>query len=297
MDRHATEIKVGLAVLTAFVVLVIGIMWGKGIKFRADRFPIEIHFQNIGGLENGALVLVNGVPKGKVTRITLAPDHVAVYCLIDKDVRLLTDYRIAIETVQLMSGKVVAIYPGIDGHTVHTDLPLRGLPTMGISDVVGLIDEFSMDFKVVLLNLNSLLVHLDGIIGDSANQVHFSRSLANLDRGTADVSQWIADNRASLTRSITHLENTLASFEDLAKRSEDRLDHSLTQFDSASVQLKALATDLQQITSDLREGKGTLGQLVTNPELYERLVTTAADLDSLIVKIKKRGLSTRIVLF
>ncbi len=297
MDNRSTEIKVGLAVLAAFVILVVGIMWGKGIKLRSERYPIVVHFQNIGGLENGALVLVNGVPKGKVRRVTLAPDHVEVQCLIDKDVRILSDYRITIETVQLMSGKVVAIYPGTDGQEVNTDLPLRGLPTFGISEVVALIDEFSLDFKKVLGNLNSLVVNLDKIAGDSANQVHVSRSLANLDRGSAAAAQWITENRESLTHSIAHLEGTLASLKTLVEHSESKIDQSLARFDSASAELQALASDLRAVTSDLREGKGTLGQLITDPELYERLSTTTASLDSLIQKIRKRGLTTRIVLF
>jgi phospholipid/cholesterol/gamma-HCH transport system substrate-binding protein len=297
MDSRATEIKVGLAVLAAFVIIVVGIMWGKGIKLRAERYPIIVHFQGIGGLENGALVLVNGVPKGKVTRITLAPDHVAVRCLVDKDVHILSDYRVAIETVQLMSGKVVAIYPGIEGHEVNTEMPLRGLPTFGISDVVALIDEFSLDFKQVLVNMNALLLNLDRIAGDSANQVHISRSLANLDRSSAAAAQWITENRESLTHSIAHLEGTLASLQTLVEHSESKIDRSLARFDSASAALQALAGDLRAVTSDLREGKGTLGQLIADPELYERLNTTTANLDSLIQKIRKRGLTTRIVLF
>ena len=254
MNSRATEIKVGLAVLAAFVVLVVGIMWGKGIKLRAERYPIIVHFQNIGGLEQGALVLVNGVPKGKVRRVTLAPDHVAVQCLIDRDVRILSDYRITIETVQLMSGKVMAIYPGMDGRKVDTRLPLRGLPTFGISDVVGLIDDFSMDFKMVLANLNSVLFHMDQIVGDSANRAHLSRSLANLDRGSADAARWVAENRESLSHSITHLEGTLSSLKTVVEHSEDKIDRSLARFDSASAELQALATDLRSFAGDLREG-------------------------------------------
>ncbi len=297
MDSRATEIKVGLAVLAAFAVLVVGIMWGKGIKLRAERYPIEVHFQNIVGLENGALVLVNGVPKGKVTRVTLAPDHVAVRCLVDNDVRILNDYRITIETVQLMSGAVISIYPGTEGHPVDTNLPLRGLPSMGISEVVGLIDEFSEDFRKVLTNLNSVLLHLDGIVGDSANQLHISRSLANLDQGSRDAAGWITENRESLNRSISHLEGTLSSLDAVVKTSESKIGQSLAHFDSASGQLQTVATDLHLLISDLRQGEGTLGRLATDPELYDRLNSTVANLDSLIQRIRQRGLTTRIVLF
>ncbi len=297
MNRHATEIKVGLAVLAAFVILILGIMWGKGVKFRAERYPIIVHFQNSAGLENGALVLVNGVPKGKVTHIKLAPDYVAVRCLIDKDVRLLSDYRIVIETVQLMSGKVVTILPGIDGHPVHTEIPLRGLPSMGISDVVALIDEFSDDFRMVLTNMNSVLVHLDLIVGDSANRVHLSRSLVNIDRSSAETVQLIAENRESLGRTIMSLENTLEILEGVAARSEGKLDRSLAQFDTTTALLQALVGDMRGITGSIQAGEGTLGRLVTDPELYERLVTATANLDSLVVKIRRRGLTTRFVLF
>ncbi|MBM3324134.1 MAG: MCE family protein [Calditrichaeota bacterium] len=297
METRAAEIKVGLAVLAAFVVLVLGVIWGKGIKLRAERYPIVVHFQNIAGLERGALVLVNGVPKGKVTRITLAPDHVAVRCLVDKDVRILSDYRITIESVQLMAGAVVSINPGRAGRPMDTDLPLGGLPPMGISEVVGLIDEFSEDFKKVLANLNTVLIHLDEIVGDSANRVHLSRSLANLDRGSGDAAAWIAENKQSLTRSISHLESTLSSLDAVVAESEDKIGQTVARFDSASAQLQAVATDLHLLISDLRQGEGTLGRLATDPELYERMNSAVANLDSLVQRIRKRGLTTRIVLF
>ncbi|MFH1010694.1 MAG: MlaD family protein [bacterium] len=297
METRAAEIKVGLAVLAAFAILVIGIMWGKGIKLRSDRYPIVVHFQNIAGLEKGALVLVNGVPKGKVTRVTLAPDHVAVRCLVDNDVRILSDYRVTIESVQLMAGAVVSIYPGTAGRPVDIELPLGGLPPMGISEVVGLIDEFSEDFKKVLANLNSVLIHLDDIVGDSANRVHLSRSLANLDRGSGDAAAWIAENRQSLTRSISHLEGTLASLDAVVERSEGKIGQTVARFDSASAQLQTVATDMHLLITDVRQGEGTLGRLTTDPELYNRLNSVAANLDSLIQKIRKRGLTTRIVLF
>jgi phospholipid/cholesterol/gamma-HCH transport system substrate-binding protein len=297
METRAAEIKVGIAVLAAFVVVVLGIMWGKGIKLRSERYPIIVRFQNIAGLENGALVLVNGVSKGKVTRITLAPDHVAVRCRVDKDVRILSDYRITIESVQLMAGSVVEIYPGVEGHPVDTNVPLRGLPSIGISEVVGLIDEFSADFKKVLANMNSVLIHFDEIVGDSANRLHVSRSLANLDRGSGDAAEWIAGNRQSLTRSISHLEGTLASLDAIVDRSEGKIDESLARFDSASGELQGMATDLRAFVHDLREGEGTLGRLATDPELYNRLNSAVANLDSLVQKIRQRGLTTRVVLF
>jgi phospholipid/cholesterol/gamma-HCH transport system substrate-binding protein len=297
METRAAEIKVGLAVLAALVVVVLGVMWGKGIKLRAERYPITVRFQNIAGLENGALVLVNGVSKGKVTRITLAPDHVAVVCSVDNDVRILSDYRITIATVQLMSGAVITIYPGREGHPVDTSQPLRGLPPVGISEVVGLIDEFSEDFKKVLANLNSVLIHLDEVVGDSANRLHFSQSLANLDRGSSEAADWIAENRQSLTNSITHLENTLASLDAIVGRSQGKIDESLARFDSASAELQGVATELRSFVHDLSEGKGTLGRLATDPELYNRLNTTVANLDSLIQRIRQRGITTRVVLF
>ena len=128
------------------------------------------------------------------------------------------------------------------------------------------------------------------------NQLH-SAQIQRGDRGSAAAAEWITENRQSLNRSIVHLEETLASLKTLVERSGDKLDRSLAQFDSASAQLQALAGNLRDFTDNLNEGKGTLGRLATDPELYNRLNTTAANLDSLIRKIRKRGLTTRIVLF
>ena len=102
---------------------------------------------------------------------------------------------------------------------------------------------------------------------------------------------------SSDNRSISHLENTLSSLDAVVKTSESKIGQSLAHFDTASGQLQTVATDLHLLISDLRQGEGTLGRLATDPELYNRLNSTVANLDSLIQRIRQRGLTTRIVLF
>ena len=51
--------------------------------------------------------------------------------------------------------------------------------------------------------------------------------------------------------------------------------------------VEEITRNLTQFSQQLNDTKSTLGKLTNDPELYNRLNTVAADIDSLIVDIKK----------
>ncbi|MFH1861374.1 MAG: hypothetical protein ABH878_01060, partial [bacterium] len=66
MKKPLSEAKVGITVLLALAILVVSILWGKQVRLTTGAVEFNVLFDDIVGLEKGAVVLVNGMKKGRV---------------------------------------------------------------------------------------------------------------------------------------------------------------------------------------------------------------------------------------
>lgn len=91
--RLKNEALVGMVVIAAIVVLVVGSYWLSGRPWaRAEQEVVSI-FREVGGLRAGNPVVYRGVSVGRVTGVDLSPDGRGVYVsmAIDPDVVLQPD--------------------------------------------------------------------------------------------------------------------------------------------------------------------------------------------------------------
>jgi phospholipid/cholesterol/gamma-HCH transport system substrate-binding protein len=297
MDARRNEIKVGLAVLISIAILIGGIIWGKGYSLRASRYPIEVVFDNVGGLESGTNVLANGVVKGKVTDISLKGGKVFVRAVVDKSVTLFSNYRITIESPTVMAGKVLALEPGDKLPLADVARPLRGQPPLGVGEAVTIFENLSTDIQTALHNLDTLLVNLNKVAGDTANQNHVSELLADASGAARTSNEWLSENREKLTSTLTQLEGAVTAMNDLIHTTESRLQSTMNGVDSTASQISNLTTSVQGIVSQANSENGTLGKLINDPELYERMNRALGQADSLIKEIRAKGIKTHITIF
>lgn len=297
MDSKRNEIKVGIAVLISLVILIGGIMWGKGYRIRTARYDIQVVFDNVSGLESGSNVHANGVVKGRVTKIELRDGRVTVRAAVDKTVTLYSDYRITIESPTVMAGKVLALYPGSQMPPADISVPLKGEPPMGMGEAVGIFQGISEDFRTALVNVNSLMVNLNRIVGDTMNQQHVASLLTDASGSARTTNEWLRDNRDDLSEIVDRLRTTLEATELLIHTTEARLNSTLAGVDSTSAQINALTASLRQIADQIAREDGTVGKILRDDELYARLNKTLAGLDSLAQSVRTKGLKHRITLF
>jgi len=297
VESKRSEIKVGIAVLVSLVILVVGVMWGKGFRLRSARYGIEVIFDNVAGLETGCNVLANGVIKGRVTKILLREGHVMVRAAVDKNVMLYSDYRVTIESPTVMAGKVLALYPGSKLPPADVSKPLRGEPPLGMGEAVTIFQNISEDFSTALHNLNTLMVNLNVIVGDTMNQQNVAGLLSDVGGTAHTTNQWLSENRDELTDIVTRLKTTLDATELLVHTTEARLNATLNGVDSTTAEISALTASLRVIADQINREDGTVGKLLRDDELYVRLNRTLAELDSLAKSIRTKGLRHRITFF
>jgi phospholipid/cholesterol/gamma-HCH transport system substrate-binding protein len=297
MNRTGAEIRVGIIVVVALAILFLGIMWGKGYKIKAERYPRLVQFTTISGLENGARVLVSGVEKGKVDHIDLYPDRVEVRILLDKDVILYTDAKIYIDSPELMGGKVISIYPGSSGIHAPLDVPLKGSPALGMSEIITMAGDLREDVVVVLNNLNDALTSINASIGDSKTQENIRSSLAHLSQLSQKLNQVMEKSAPHITSAAEALDSSAQRVNTLLENRQQSINQTLDNIAEISVELKDLVKSVKDITQTIRQGEGTLGKLVYEPSLYQRLDSTLTNIDSLIAKFNREGIKTSVHLF
>src|SRR5258706_5754771 len=107
MTNNTTRnLKVGITVMVSAIILIFGVAFLKDLKIGLETNDYVVYFKEVNGLKEGDPVSVNGVVKGKVSKIELAAgDSVRVQFNMAKDIVLKRDYSISVAMIELMSGK------------------------------------------------------------------------------------------------------------------------------------------------------------------------------------------------
>ncbi len=291
------EIKVGAAVLASLVILIGGIIWGKGYRLNAKRYTVTIIFKTTGGLENGANTLANGVVKGRVNRIQFFDGFVRVTASVDEDVKLYSDYVATIESPTVMAGQVLSIYTGSELPLADVSQPLRGTDPQGVGAIMGKFQEFTNRLETTLGHLDSVLLDVHTVLGDTSNQSNLNRLMRNAAGVAEQSNEMLQTNRRTLEASLTDLRAAMASARELTEKVNDRSDGTLAGIDSAMTSLTAAADQMRLLMARINSGEGTMGKLFTDEELYNRLNETLIEVDSLSHHLRTKGMRQKIVIF
>lgn len=289
------EFIIGLCVIVALTILFFGINYLKGINLFTPANFYVIKYDNVAGLETAANVTIDGYKVGQVRDIEFDYTHpgtIKVTVALNKDLRVPIDSK-ALLTPALLGGPSIELKLGKDKQMIDIG---GDIPSGHASDLMGTIQGQIMPkvmdilptLDSIMVNLNATAYNLNTLSGHPA----LAASVGRLDQ--------ITYNLAALSQSLkTSIGGQVPGILGDARHITTHLDSVTSDLTVLSAQLKALpitgTMDNLQATTDnlltlsrnLNSDSGTLGQLMHNPELYDRLSRVSADIDSLIVDIKK----------
>lgn len=289
------ELIIGISVIAAIAVLIIGIEYLKGINMFSPANFYYVDYDNVSGLEVSAPVSIDGYKVGQVREISFDyenPGKIKVLLAVDKKLRVPEDSYAQLNST-LMGGGYVEIIMGTSKKMldVGSNIESRGSN--------GLMEKLSRD---VMPSVNSILPRVDSLVYN-LNRIAADPSLTlaikRLDAISANLNG-VSANALAMSRSLNGTVQRDVPAVMLNAR------HITTRFDSVSAnlltlsnQLKSLplnstmenvnelSENLKKFSNQLNDPNSTLGLLTTDPELYNKLNRVTADIDSLIVDIKK----------
>lgn len=282
------EFTIGICVIATLAVLIFGIDYLKGINlFKPANFYI-VSYDNVAGLDLSAPVTIDGYKVGQVREINFnyqTPGKIDVVLALNKELQL-PEGSVATIASTLMSGAYIDLKLGNSKKMI----PVGGRVESGNApDLMSSIqDDIMPSINTILPRIDSLLCNLNYIITDPA----IAQSIKRFD----GITEYLLLSSAGLN-------NTLNSDIPLIMRNAKSITYSVdsiaTNLNTLSLQLKTLpiqptmanletvSQNLAIFSENLNSEKGTAGLLMKDPELYYRLNRVSADIDSLLIDIKK----------
>jgi phospholipid/cholesterol/gamma-HCH transport system substrate-binding protein len=287
MDNRTIELRVGIVVAIAAIILFLGIIWIKEYRFNVERYRYGVLFPNVGALGVGDPVTVLGVKKGTVESIILSGGDVLVTFNLTTDVKLKKDAKFTVMNIGLMGERFIDVSPGHSPELLDLSRPVEGFYDTGIPEVMGMAGQ-------MLDEIRRLVAHLEGIFGTEWSQESFKETIKDLRKLSADLVTLLDRNKDKLEKTATDLSYTSSELKNLLDKNKGKLQSSVDNFTASSAKLDTITTtlsslsvSLKNLTQKIESGQGTFGKLVNDSTLYNDLRKTTNNLDELVTDIKK----------
>lgn len=289
------EFVIGLCVIIALAILFFGIDYLKGINLFKPANFYYAEYDNVAGLELSAPVTIDGYKVGQVREISFDYEKhgkIKVLLALDKKLNLPEDSKAEIAST-LLSGSFINIHVG----SSKKMLPVGGtLQTCMTPDLMAsLQDNLMPQVGGVLERVDTLLSGLTTLVSDPAiyqtigrvNGISNNLLLASDGLKTtlkSDIPGLMRRAGGTMTR-IDTITYNLAVLS--AQLKSLPINSTMENVYDISGNLSTVSKNLNTFSTQLNDKNSTLGLLTQDPELYYRLNRVTADIDSLILDIKK----------
>ena len=282
------EFGIGISVIVAIVILIFGIDYLKGKNLFSPANYYIAEYEDVAGLERSAPVVVNGFKVGQVREIAFDyanPGKIRVTLALDKDLHVPANSVASLGST-LLSGAFVNLTLGDSKTMLEKGGLIKSAKAQDL--MASLQSETVPTVNSVLERVDSLVLNLNTLVGDPA----LLQSIRRLDGITGNVMSateglnttvngqlppLMANARHAVVRIDTIAGNLAALSADLRR----------LPLQSTMENVNSLTANLEKFSHRLNDQTSTLGPLTGDDELYRRLNSVTANIDSLIVDIKR----------
>jgi ABC-type transporter Mla subunit MlaD len=89
-----------------------------------------------------------------------------------------------------------------------------------------------------------------------------------------------------MQQTVDNLESTSSQLREMVERRSPQIDSTLLSFNRTAQKLEGFTATLDEISLRLQQRQGTLGNLIYDDELYIRLNSAVANVDSTVVELR-----------
>lgn len=315
MSTYRRNVLVGVTVLASLLMLGWMIVrFGANIAkpFAGETIKVRFKADRVDGISDGSPIYYRGVSVGRVAGVLRDPDQVTIWidAQIDVDPPLPARVHGNIRQMSLLgtgAAIVLEVDPGANGDKsklqAGAELPayfigLNFFPpevtqlsselTAAVSEfrranVIGNLSERIEQVGKTLDSAQKTLDNLNAIVGDEAMQRNIHTSIENIRQAsenaknlTAAADRIARNLDTAVTKVNSTVEKTDAHLDDIAQLTKTRLEETA-----------AVIKQTNEIAAKINDAKGTAGQLVNDPKLYEGLVETTAKLNATISDLQR----------
>lgn len=293
-----TEFKVGLFGLLVLVILFFGIKFLKGSDIFQKENVYYATYNDVSGMLVSSNVFINGLRVGYVKEITTTnerADNFVVAFTVRSDIKIPEDSKILLFSSDLLGSKALKLQLGnsskiiSDGDTIKSDKEL------------GMLDNLGASISPIMNNLDSILSSLNNIL-NIQNQNSLQNTIANIETTTArlgnittNLDNLMSSEKTKLAKIIENTESITSNLKDNNQKLTNIIQNVDNIVDSAAkanigstlIETGKSIERLNSVLGVIEKGKGNVGLLINDEELYKSLDNSAKNLNKLIEDIKE----------
>ena len=279
--KISNETKVGILTITALTILILGFNFLKGKDLFKKSKKIYAVFTNLGTLEKSNEVKINGLPIGSVYDKVEKDKNVSAIVVtisLTRDVNI-PDNSIAYIGSSLVGASFIVIERGDSktylklGDTLQTRVE-GGLLGQVQSQLTPTLERV----RDVLDTLKNTLSGVNGLFTDESKG-NIRQILGNLSQATSSLNGLMNNQTGALAKTLNNTEAITAEL----KKNTDNINSTISNAKIATDKLAALElkptidslntmiSQLKSVTAKISSKDGTLGALINDRSIYDKL--------------------------
>jgi phospholipid/cholesterol/gamma-HCH transport system substrate-binding protein len=284
--KISREIKTGIIVVGGILLFIMGFSYLKSTALFDNSKTFYGVYDNVGGLQSGTAVSINGFNVGNVNDIKFKDNSgkLIVTFSVSNDFEFSSNSVAELYDTGIIGGKGIQILPMFDGSPMAksgdtlttgikpglTDLVQKNLAPLQqkIEGAVSHADSLIINFNKIL-NAKTRNDLRESISGLTILVKSFQNSATTLDvllsDNKNDISK-VIENISTITNNFVKLSDTLAN----------------TDITTTIKNLESTLNNLDIMLAKIENGDGTIGKLMTDEELYKNLTASSKELDLLL---------------
>ena len=284
------EFKIGFVSIVTMAVLFIGVNYLKGINLFDNNRTIYAVYTNIGGLQQGSGVSINGFKVGIVKNISLLKEEnyaLLVELSIEDNINIPANSISKIVNEDIMGSKGIALLLGDSNINIEVGDTLT-------SDIEGsLKDEVNKQVlplknkaEELISSIDSVVTVITAVLSKDA-RASLTKSLESLDytfttmsKTMTKVNQIVDQNDERISSIVKNLEGNNDEITNILKNFSDLSD------DIAKSNIKNLLASLGEVSKKISDSEGSLGMFINDKDLYQNMEKSSKELAALIKDIK-----------
>ena len=281
MKYITKEVRIGIAGIIALCILVYGINYLKGINMFKPSSYFYVKFQNVNGLAKSSPVFADGVRVGIVRDIYYdynQAENVIVEVELDTELRIPKGSSAELVS-ELMGGvrmNILLANNPREKYAVGDTIP--GKLNNGMMESVA---ALMPQIEKMLPKLDSIMISLNTIL----NNQSIPATLHSVEKTAANLEVASGQLKVLMGRDIPQLTGKLNTIGD----NFITISGNLKEIDYAATfkEIEQTLANVKMVTEKLNSKDNTVGLLLNDPQLYNKLNATTANAASLLEDLKE----------
>ncbi len=292
------ETRVGILAALSITLLIIGYNFLKGNAIFSRETVLYAKYTQVDGLAVSKPVLINGFQIGRVDNLELKPDGSIIATLkIKKEYKIPKNTIARLESTDLLGGKAIVMVLGNSTEYAEEGFILNSNVEKGIMESVQPVQKKA---ELIIGKMDSILTSVNAILNPNFQKnveksfTSISSTLASLESTSKKVDNLVGSESSKLSNILSNVEAISVNF----KNNSTKIDAIMNNLNTVTDKMAALnfketidnankaMADLQGMVSNLKAGKGSLGKLLNDEEMYKNLNNASKNLDALMIDLK-----------